>query len=326
MESPTAHATSQSVGFLLIDGFALMSYAAAVEPLRAANLLSGHAHYTFINLAVAGDAAVSSSGAAVTATSLPHAPETLDMIFVVAGGNPFAFRGQETLQWLRRQSRRGAILGGISGGPVILAMADALTGYRVSIHWEHLDAMAEHYPALALERAIYAIDRDRMTCAGGTAPIDMMHALIVARHGPGLARAVSDWFIHTDVRPSGGAQRAGYTERYQTNNATVISAIEMIATHISGTLSLDQLAALSGVGARQLNRLFQQHLGISTMAFYRKFRLEKARDLLAQTTMPVTEVALATGFGNPAHFATAFRAQFGQPPKTWRAADRPVMS
>ncbi len=51
-----------------------------------------------------------------------------------------------------------------------------------------------------MERRLYVIDRDRYTCAGGVAPLDMMHALIAAEHGSSLARLVSDWFIHTGVR------------------------------------------------------------------------------------------------------------------------------
>ena len=48
---------------------------------------------------------------------------------------------------------------------------------------------------LLIERSIYVIDRDRYTCAGGIAPMDMMLAIIGADHGRRLARAVSEWFI-----------------------------------------------------------------------------------------------------------------------------------
>ncbi|MEZ5478034.1 MAG: helix-turn-helix domain-containing protein [Thiolinea sp.] len=88
--------------------------------------------------------------------------------------------------------------------------------------------------------------------------------------------------------------------------------------HQADPLDLAQLAALSGVGARQLNRLYQQHFGVSCMAFYRQLRLDTAAALLQQSALPVTEIALATGFGNPAHFATVFRERFGRGPRDYR--------
>jgi len=64
-----------------------------------------------------------------------------------------------------------------------------------------------------IERSLYVIDRDRFTCAGGIAPLDMMHALLTERHELAFARQVSDCFMHTDVRSANGPQRAGLVER-----------------------------------------------------------------------------------------------------------------
>lgn len=182
----------------------------------------------------------------------------------------------------------------------------------MTVHWEHAPVLAEISPALILERTLYVMDRDRVTCAGGTAPLDMMHALIAEHLGPGFARQVSDWFMHTEIRPSGGPQRAGLVERYATTNPAVLRAIEAMENHVADPLELFQLAALAGVGSRQLNRLFRERLGRSTMTFYRELRLDKARNLLDQSTLSVTEIALATGFAGSAHFARAFRDAFGR--------------
>ena len=75
---------------------------------------------------------------------------------------------------------------------------------------------------------------------------------------------------------------------------------------------------LSGVGPRQLNRLFSDKLGIGTMAFYRDMRLERAKNLLSQSSLSITEIALATGFCSSAHFAKTFRQKFGSPPSSFR--------
>jgi transcriptional regulator GlxA family with amidase domain len=306
------------VGFLLIDGFALMSFAAASEPLRAANLLARRPLYDVRHLAAAGDHAVSSGAAAVPATARMGQDIDFDLVIVVAGGDPAVFRDARVFNWLRQLARRGVRLGGVSGGPVILALAGLMAGRRMTVHWEHAPVLAEISTTLIVERTLYVMDRDRITCAGGIAPLDMMHALIAEHQGPAFARQVSDWFMHTEVRPSGGPQRAGLVERFGTTDAAVIQAIEVMENHVADPLELSQVAALSGVGPRQLNRLFRERLGRSTMAFYRDLRLDKARSLLEQSTLSITEIALATGFANSAHFSRAFRDGFGAAPSAQR--------
>lgn len=306
------------VGFLLIDGFALLSYSSAAEPMRAANHLAGRLLYDVLHIPVAGGRAVSSGGAVIEGTASLDGDRDFDLILVVAGGDPAKFDDRRVFQWLRMMARRGVQIAGVSGGPVILARAGIMEGRRMTVHWEHVQTLAEITPTLLVERSLYVIDRDRLTCAGGTAALDLMHALITRHHGATFARRVSDWFMHTDVRPSGGPQRAGLVERYGVSDPAVIQAIEMMENHVADPLNLDQLAHLSGLGARQLNRLFREKMGASTMAFYRGLRLEKARNLLEQSVLSVTEIALATGFASSAHFSTAFRTRFGHPPRNSR--------
>lgn len=306
------------VGFLLIDGFALMSYAAAIEPLRAANLLAGRRLYDIRHIAAVGDSAKSSSGAIVEATDTISERTNLELVVVVAGGDPMMFRDEKVFQWLRHLSRHGVHLGGVSGGPVILAAAGVMSQRRMTVHWEHATALAAKWPDLLLERSLYVVDRDRVTCAGGIAAVDMMHALLDKHYGPLFTRQVSDWFMHTDVRPSGGPQRAGLSERYGVTNGQVILAIEAMENRIADPLNLEQLARQIDISPRQLNRLFRDKLNKSTMGFYRELRLNKARRLLAQSPLTITEIALATGFANSAHFAHVFHTTFGAPPSSLR--------
>ena len=306
------------VGFLLIDGFALMSYSAAVEVLRAANLLAGRTLYNIRHIPGTGARAVSSSGAIIEATGHLGKDFDFDLVLVVAGGDPARFRDTNVFHWLRQLSQRNIRLGGVSGGPVILASAGLMVGRRMTVHWEHIAALAEVSPAMIIERSLYVIDRDRITCAGGTAPLDMMHAILTEHHGPAFARQVSDWFMHTEVRPSGGPQRAGLVERYGITHPAVILAIEMMENHMADPLGLGQLAVLTGRSSRQLNRLFRNNLRQSTMAFYRHMRLDMAHKLLMQSTLTIMEILLATGFSTAAHFSRSFRNKYQIAPSSLR--------
>ena len=306
------------IAFILVDGFALMSYSAAVEPLRAANLLASKKLYDVQHIPATGLTANSSNGAIIKATGQIGEKMEFDLVLVVAGGDPASFMDERVFQWLRNLSRRGVPLGGVSGGPVILASAGVMDGRRMTVHWEHAAALAENYPGLMIERTLFVIDRDRFTCAGGIAPLDMMHALLIEHHGPEFAREVSDWFMHTEIRSPSGPQRAGLEERYSTTSPPVILAIEAMENHIGDPLELGQLAELTEISPRQLNRLFRTKVGQSTMKFYCNLRLEKARKLLIQSPLSITEIALANGFASSSHFAHSFRRMFGSTPSSLR--------
>src|SRR6056297_3628331 len=308
------------IGILPIPGFALMSFAATVEPLRAANLLAGRVLYEVIHIAPTPDL-VCSSGAAQVMPEAGLADDLhLDHLFLVAGGDPATYPARALAPWLSRQARAGVVLGGVSGGPIILARAGLMGGRRMTVHWEYAAALAEVAPDLRIDRTLFVIDRDRITCAGGTAPMDMMHALIAAHHGAGFARAVSDWFMHTEIRPAAGPQRASLVERVGTRVPAILDAVEAMEGNIADPLPLPQLARIAGLSPRQINRLFQQHLGETTGAHYRRLRLDRARNLLRNSALSLTEVALATGFASSSHFSRAYREEFGDPPSRYRSS------
>jgi len=307
----------QTVGLLLVPGFALMSYASVVEPLRAANLLAGRELYKWVHITPGPSIVTASCGATVPCVA-PAAAGPVDFLFVCAGGNPTGFRDRATLGWLRALAAQGVRIGGVSGGPVILARAGIMDGYHMTVHWEHAPAVAEAFPNILLTRSIYIVDRNRLTCAGGTAPLDMMHALIAQAHGPELARKVSDWFMHTDIRPAQSAQRASLTERYGVHDERLTAALELMESHPGEPLSRADTARRIGLSTRQLDRLFAEKLGTSYAEHYRRTRLERARDLLRQSAVPITEIALGCGFSSASHFSRTYREAFGVTPASER--------
>ncbi|MEL6794511.1 MAG: GlxA family transcriptional regulator [Pseudomonadota bacterium] len=291
-----------------------MSHASALEPLRAANLLSGEKLYDWLHIAPEGDRVASSSGPETPVDGTVETAPRPDLLLVVAGGRPERFDHPPTIAYLRRAARDGVRIGGVSGGPVILARAGLMDGRHMTVHWEHAAALGEHSPDLMLSRALYVIDRDRVTCAGGAAPLDMMHALIAEQHGADLAAKVSDWFLHTDIRPAGGPQRGGGAERRGLRHPKLIAALEAMDGAIAEPLSRAEVAGRVGLSERQLSRLFSEKTGKGFAATYRELRLERARHLIRQTSLPLTEIALACGFATPSHFSSVYRAWAGRPP------------
>jgi transcriptional regulator GlxA family with amidase domain len=307
-------------GFLLIDDFALMSYASAVEPLRAANILTGRKLYEWSLLSTAADTIVSSSGLSASADLTIQHRARYDTILVFAGGNPASFADAKTLAWLRKQARSGCVMGGVSGAPFILAKAGLLEGFRCTIHWEHMPAFAEAFPEIVATGTLFEIDRGRLTCGGGVAALDMMHEIIRRDHGETLAARVSDWYLQTAVRLGDSKQRMSLPERIGTNNRTVVAAVAMMERQLANPLPRRVLAKSAEVSVRQLERLFVSHTGTTIGEHYMVLRLARARTLLRQTSLLLLQIAAQCGFSNSSHFAKVYRMKFGIPPSKDRAS------
>lgn len=316
---------SRDIGFLLIPGFALIGYACAVEPCRAANVLSGRALYRWRHVSPDGRPVAASNGVTILPDQGIDRPLDVDELYVCAGGNPALFADAATFAWLREQALRGVRVGGISGGPYVLARAGLLDGYRFTLHWEHFPALVEEFPRLSPTRSVFEIDRDRATASGGTSALDMMVARIAAEHGHPLAAAVSEWFLHTRMRSPAEPQRMSLRERYDIGHPVLLGVLEKMEAAIEEPLPRAALARIAGISVRQLERLFRAYLGRTIGAHYLALRLDRARALLTQTALSVLEVSLACGFASAAHFSRAFRARFGHPPRAERSA-RPVSS
>lgn len=320
--SDTTGIAPTHVGFLLIPGFPMLSFATLLETLRATNTLSGKTLYRWSLVSVGEGAALASNGIEFKCDHQVGTDQPFDYLFVCAGGNPALFQDKPTLQWLRRLARQKMSLGGLSGGPYILARAGVLDGYRFTLHWEHAPAFVEDFPELDLRKSLYEIDRDRLTASGGASALDMMHVVISQAHGPELAIAVGEWFLQTQVREGAGPQRMKLRERLGVTNAPLLRAVERMEKSADELLTRDQLAKTAKVSIRQLERLFRRHLDCSLGDYYLQLRLQRGRDLLRQTSMSVLEIAVASGFVNASHFSRVYKQKYGHAPTAERNARR----
>lgn len=308
----------QRMGFVLIPNFALMSYASATEPLRAANLLAGRPLYAVAPLSVGGGPVASSSGISVECDDVA-AKKHFHTVFVCAGGGPADWKASAALYpVLRRLAREGVRIGGISSGAFLLAAAGLLNNRDFTIHWEHAPVLREAFPHLNPRQARYVLDGDRITCGGGVAPMDMMHALIAERMGSHFARRVSDWYLHTAIGEPADPQRASAAERFGTRHPALLAILEKMEATIEQPLDRAAMARFAGISPRHLDRLFAEQLRSSFVETYRRTRLNHARRLLEQSPLSISEIAFASGFSSPGHFSRAFRDFCGQTPRAFR--------
>lgn len=309
---------ARHVGIVMLPMFAMVGFSAAIDPLRSANQLHGRRLYEWKLYSVDGGPVEASNGIAV----LPH--EKIGdaawphLALVCAGFDVGRYISRPLLAWLRSLARRGADIGALSTGPVVLARAGLLNGYRCTVHWENHDGFAEEFPHIALTDAVYEIDRDRLTCSGGTAGLDMMLALIARDHGEDLATAVSEQFIHDRIRTPGDNHRNAEARLVMRRSPKLAQAMRIMADNIETPLQSSEIAERLGLSLRQLERLFKKHKGCTPKHHYLAMRLKLARQLLMQTTMSVLEVSIATGFASQSHFTKCYRSMFACTPTRHR--------
>ena len=299
-----------------------MAFFAALEPLRIANRLSGQALYAWTIHAPHGDYAAASNGMLLRSDGpLPVAPHTL---VVCAGFDPLASARPALLGQVRRLWRAGCRIGSIDTGAFVLAEAAILGRETITLHWEAEEEFRRRYPQIPVSTELYERHARLMTCAGGTAAMDMMLGDIAASHGIALAQAVSDQLIHDHIRPPTAPQRTMLALQAASAAPGVQRLVNAMERGVSEGRSLAAILAGEGLNRRHAERLFGASKGLSPGRFYRSLRLRHALKLMREARMTVHEAALAAGFSSQPVFSRACRQQFGLSPREILANSEPI--
>lgn len=306
------------IGFLLVPEFTVIALASAIEPLRIANrYLPAASRYVWHTISVDGTDVRDRNGIVIRVDHAYARAPRLGTLVVCADLRPERFLTPALLRWLQRCDRDGVTLGGLDTGSVLLGEAGLLDGCAATVHWEVAGAFRDRFPRVDLRPTLFEVGDRRLSCAGGTAVIDMMLAAIEQDHGALLAQRVAEHCLHEAIRAGAQAQRNAPAADPGRHRA-VAEARRLLAAEPALALDERELARRVGLSARHLTRLFRRELMTTPAAFRRARRLEHARALLRLTDLPVTEVALACGFVSASHFARSYRELHGHSPSAER--------
>lgn len=300
--------------FVVLPNFSLIAFSSAIEPLRIANQLSGQALFEWEVISEDGGPVRCSNGLEVNVDRALGETKPKSMVFVCAGVEPEKSASKRVADFIRGEWRKGRVVGGLCSGAYALAKAGILEGRKFTLHWENLPPFAETYPKLKPVEQLYVIDERILTCAGGAAATDLFIEIVARNFGPKLADAVLRMCLHGQQRPAHLRQRMSVSSTIGIRNPVLVAVIERFEANITGEVDLVALSAELGVSRRQVERLFEKHVGVSPKQYLNGLRLERARGLLSETDMSVSEVAYACGFQTVNTFSKAFRQRYGAPP------------
>lgn len=311
----------RSIVFYLVPNFSMIAFSTAIEPLRLANRLQDKPSYYWHLTSFDGEPVTASNGVKVWVDkSLNQERRILlgskrpSMLLVCSGTNVEEHENKTLFAYLRENKNQGVMVGGLCTGANMLAAAGMLDNKRCAIHWENLPGFIERFPKIDAYADLYEMGDGVCTCAGGTASLDMMLSIIGEDHGQELVNQVCEQALTDRVRNPRDRQRLPLRARLGVQNAKILSIIEYMEANISEPLPLFDIAGFVGLSRRQIERLFQNHMGRSPARYYLEIRLDRARHLLMQSSLPVVEVAIACGFISSSHFSKSYRELYAKSP------------
>jgi transcriptional regulator GlxA family with amidase domain len=248
-------AARSKFAFLTLPRYSMIALSNAVEPLRMANSLTGQSVYEWSIVSLDGQPTAASNGLKLSPTSPLEQAGAVDILFVCGGVDVQEAVSPKIIAALKRLAERRTPLGALCTGGYALAKAGLLDRYRATIHWENLSALREEFPRIQLSDQLFTIDRDRFTCSGGVAPLDLMLHLVEAKLGASVSQLISEQFIVDRVRNDRDRQYVPLRAQIGVSHESLIKVAQLMEENIEKPLSLDEIAAATGLSRRQIERL-----------------------------------------------------------------------
>jgi len=221
---------------------------------------------------------------------------------------------------LREAAGRGVRLVSICTGAFVLAQAGLLDALPATTHWMHAEEFTRRFPAVELRPDVLFVDAGQvLTSAGLAAGVDLCLYLVRRDHGAAVANLVARRLVVSPVRPGGQAQfitRPLPPERDDSLAATRAWALDRLDLD----LTLTDLARYASLSVRTLTRRFRAETGMSPLQWLLHQRVERARELLEATALPVDQVARRSGLGSRDSLRQHLRQRVGLTPTAYRAA------
>jgi transcriptional regulator GlxA family with amidase domain len=316
------------VWFLVVPRIGMLNVAGPWEVFGHANDLLGRQAYALE--AVGPSAPLARTRHGLVLSGLRPLPrrnggrERLPDVAIVAGApvNPLpADQASQVsvVSWLRRHHARIPRVVSICTGAFVLGAAGALDGRRATTHWLHLAELRARFPAArVVDEGIYVKDGHVWTSAGITAGIDLTLALVEEDHGHQLAMAVAKRMVLFLRRSGHQAQFSAALQRQEREPPRARDISTFVLEHIDEPLPVERIAAGVGMSPRNLSRWCREHLDESPAELVRRLRVDEARRLVEETSLPIKDITARTGLGDASTMWRAFTALLGVTPAEYR--------
>jgi len=263
----------------------------------------------------------SSSGISVQSEERLGDPKRFDYIVVIGGLMSELEQLEPAYTTFLQQAAKARVpLVGVCTGSFVLHRAGLLNGYRCCVSWFHHNDFLEQFDGLEpVSDQIFVVDRDRLTCSGGTSSAHLA-AFLVDRHVSKAAARKSLSIMMIDEAMEADRPQPGLPLDLTTNDPIVRRALLLIQQNLDAPPTVSTLAARLKVSPRTLERRFDAALKVTPFEAGKRIRLAHAERLLLRTRHSATQIAQETGFADVSHFIHVFKAVYNTTPEVWRAS------
>jgi transcriptional regulator GlxA family with amidase domain len=313
---------SKRVWFLVVPGTGVLDIAGPWEVLGHANDVLGRAAYRLEVLGPRAPAVQTRHGLVVGGLRpLPRSPARLPDVAIVAGApvRPQPEVDARLVPWVRRFHARIPTVASICTGAFVLGAAGVLDGRRATTHWMFLDLLRARFPAArVVDEGIFVKDGGVWTSAGITTGIDLMLSMIEDDHGHHVAMAVARRLVLFLRRSGHQAQFSAALRRQEQAPPRLRDISTFVLDHIDEPLAVDRIARRVGMSPRTLTRWCREHLRESPAELVRRLRVDEARRLLEETSLPLKDITARTGLGDASTMWRVFTQRLGVTPAAYR--------
>ncbi len=228
-------------------------------------------------------------------------------------------QGERVREWIRRTAAQARRYGAVCTGAFLLGEAGLIDGRRVTTHWQYAAELADRYPSAEVDRdRIFVRDGPLFTSAGSSAAIDLALSLIEEDAGRDIALWVARRLVVFLKRPGGQSQFSVHLSAGAAARSPVERIQQFIRDNPRKALTITEIARHAAMSPRNFSRVFRRETGISPAAYVELSRVENARRLLEETTLPVRQVLFKSGFGSAVAGRRAFQKRLRLTPSEYR--------
>lgn len=220
---------------------------------------------------------------------------------------------------LCRAAGAGKRIASICTGAFILAQAGLLDGRSATTYWVYSEELRHRFPAVDVQPDVLYVEDGRiLTSAGLTAGMDLCLHMIRTDYGAAVANTVARLAVFAPVRPGGQGQFID--SPLPPERGTSLAETREWALHrLHEPLTLPDLATHAHTSVRTLTRRFHAETGLSPLQWLLHQRVQRARELLELTTLPMNQVAARSGLGSADSLRQHLVRRLGLTPSAYRA-------
>ena len=308
MENDLISLVGPKVATVVYDGLCTFEFGIAVEVFGLPRPEFGTDWYQFNVCSVDGLPVRAVGGVEVRANYGLELLLEADLVIVPGWSDPRRLPSKQLTNAIVAAHERGARIVGICGGVFVLAASGLLANKCATTHWRFLNQLVDKFPDVRTSDASLYCDVDRvLTSAGSSAGIDLCLHIVRCDFGDQMAEDVARRLVFPRQRSGSQSQHAVSPRIPDRKDQPFLDFLDQIAFDVASNFTIATAAKQLDISPRTFNRKIKQLTGLSYGDWMSQKRIERAKQLLTKTDLPVAKIAEACGLASASSLRRLFQ-------------------